>query len=170
MADTQNIWTLPSGLVIRRVSGTTFRSAQPKDLADWEFMRDNLGIDTVVKLNTESEGSDKGARAMGLTVHDLPIPPLGEGAGLISEAEGLFEKPDPAKVEQALEIMAAGNCLLHCTHGQDRTGHVASLYRVRYDGWTTLAAWKEALELGYHVEFLALDWAWFSENAAGAQL
>lgn len=164
MAD--NIWTLASGLVIRRVSGSVFRCAQPKDLADWEFVRDSLGVDTVVKLNAEFEGSDKGAIALGLNVHDFAIQPIDDG-NIIHEAATLFEKPDMTKVDAALETMAAGGCLVHCTHGHDRTGLLCAIYRVRYDGWTTTAAWEEAMALGYHPEFIGLDRAWWDENAAG---
>src|SRR5208337_128831 len=125
----EDIWTRPSGLVIRRVSGSVFRCAQPKQLGDWEFIRDSLGVDTVVKLNTEDEASDKGARALGLTVYDFAIP-LDNG-NIISDIGAIFQKPDMLKCEQAMEVMAAGNCLVHCTHGEDRTGFECGLYRVR---------------------------------------
>lgn len=161
-----DIWTRPSGLLIRRVSGAVFRSGQPKDLADWEFMRDSLGIDTVVKLNTESEGTDNGARALGLTVNDYPIPPIGDG-NILQEVAGIFEKPDFGKLEDALEVAAAGKCLIHCSHGEDRSGLVCGLYRVRYDGWSTQQAWDEMIALGYHPEFIGLDKAWWMENSAG---
>lgn len=162
MAD---IWTRPSGLVIRRVSGSVFRCAQPKDLGDWEFIRDSLGVDTVVKLNSEEEGSDRGARALGLTVHDLPIQPI--AGNLLQDVVGIFEKPDPGKLEEGMEIMAAGSCIVHCQHGQDRTGLLCGLYRVRYDGWTKHLAWDEMILLGYHEEFVGLDRAWWEENSAG---
>jgi hypothetical protein len=165
VADVQ-IWSRPSGLIIRRVSGCVFRSAQPKDLADWEFMRDSLGIDTVVKLNTESEGSDKGGRALGFAVHDYAIPPIGDGP-ILQEIAGIFERPNMGKIEEAMEIAAAGNCLVHCTHGEDRTGLVCGIYRVRYDGWSTKEAWDEMIALGYHPEFIGLDRAWFMECSAG---
>jgi len=161
MAD---IWTRPSGLVIRRVSGSAFRCAQPKDLGDWEFIRDALGVDAVCKLNTEQEGSDKGARALGLTVYDLAIPPIASG-NLLNEVAGIFELPDLDKINQGLELMVAGNCLVHCTHGQDRTGLQCGIYRVRCDGWTRDAAWDEMIALGYHVEFMGLDRAWWDETS-----
>ena len=159
-----DVWTRPSGLVIRRVSGSVFRSAQPKDLSDWEFIRDALGVDTVCKLNTEAEGSDKGARALGLTVHDLAIPPMG-AEGILHAMAGIFEMPDSGKTDKGLELMVAGNCLVHCTMGQDRTGFQCGIYRVRCDGWTREAAWDEMIALGYHPEFMGLDRAWWVETA-----
>lgn len=39
--------------------------------------------------------------------------------------------------------------LVHCQHGQDRTGLVVAAYRVLVCGWTKVAAMKEAVHLGY---------------------
>jgi hypothetical protein len=161
-----DIFTRPSGLVIRRVSGSVFRSAQPVKPEDWQFIQDTLGVTSVVKLNTEQEGSEIGARALGLDVYELGIEPYTVG-GVVQKIEGVFKRPDLSMVEQALELMAAGECLVHCEAGHDRTGLCCALYRVRYDGWSTEQAWKEALDLGYHPELVGLGAAWFEENAAG---
>ena len=158
-----------SGLVITQVGPTLYRGAQPKDLADWAFIRDDLGVTKRVKLNTESEGSDNGARALGLVVYDCSIQPVTNG-GLVASVEAIFEKPDMGKVERALEIMASGNVYVGCAHGQDRTGLLVALHRVRHDGWSTTAAWEEALRYGYHPEFVGLDRAWFDEAAPGGLL
>ena len=166
MADANDVWVRPSGLVIRRVSGSVFRSGQPQKLEDWEFIRDVLLVDKVVKLNSEEEFSEKGGEAMGLKIVDCSIPM--DAKNILQDVGALFERPDPAKVELALETMRAGRCLVHCQHGADRTGLLCALYRVRDDGWSTTQAWSEALKLGYHVEFVGLDFFWFSENAAGA--
>lgn len=40
--------------------------------------------------------------------------------------------------------------LVHCEHGEDRTGLIIAAYRVTAcDGWTKEAAWNEALAHGY---------------------
>lgn len=39
--------------------------------------------------------------------------------------------------------------LIHCQHGQDRTGLVVAAYRVQVWGWTKEQAMKEALSFGY---------------------
>jgi protein tyrosine/serine phosphatase len=165
VGDQDTIWTRPSGLVIRRVSGTVYRSAQPKKLEDWEFLRDVLLVDKVVKLNTEDEFAENGARAMGIMVVDCPIPMLDDN--IMDMAAALFEKPSHAVVERALDVMENGRCLVHCQHGQDRTGLLCAMYRVQHDSWSTLQAWEEALQFGYHPEFMGLDRAWFEDNAAG---
>jgi len=39
--------------------------------------------------------------------------------------------------------------LVHCQHGEDRTGLVIAAYRVRVCGWSKEQAWSEALKFGY---------------------
>lgn len=38
---------------------------------------------------------------------------------------------------------------VHCKHGDDRTGMVVALYRVRYEGWTPRAAHDEMVAKGH---------------------
>ena len=92
MSDVDNIWTRPSGLVIRRVSGSVFRSGQPQKLEDWEFLRDVLLVQTVVKLNSEEEFSEKGGDAMGLKIVDCSIPM--DAKNILQDVGALFEKPE----------------------------------------------------------------------------
>lgn len=40
--------------------------------------------------------------------------------------------------------------LVHCTHGQDRTGIMTALYRVKHYHWDFEQAYKEMLNNGYH--------------------
>jgi hypothetical protein len=50
------------------------------------------------------------------------------------------------------EIDAAvtfGRVLVHCEHGEDRTGLVIAAYRVRHCGWSKECAMAEALQFGY---------------------
>lgn len=39
--------------------------------------------------------------------------------------------------------------LVHCQHGEDRTGLVVAAYRVKYNDISVEDAWKEALKFGY---------------------
>jgi tyrosine-protein phosphatase SIW14 len=50
-----------------------------------------------------------------------------------------------------LQLIAASPkpLLVHCEHGEDRTGLVIAAYRVRQWKWTKEAAMAEALRLGY---------------------
>ena len=50
------------------------------------------------------------------------------------------------------EIRAAerdGPVLLHCWHGADRTGLIAAMYRIMYQGWSKAEALDELLHGGY---------------------
>ncbi|WP_022962039.1 dual specificity protein phosphatase family protein [Halopseudomonas pelagia] len=42
-----------------------------------------------------------------------------------------------------------GGVLIHCKHGQNRTGVMAAMYRVIYDGWSQEQAMAEMLEGGF---------------------
>lgn len=128
-----------------------YRSGQPSSPEAWEYVK-ALGVTVVVKLNRESEGSDDAAERAGLTVVKIPMPP--------SSAGEVLEAPSAADIRRAVEAMRAGHVLLHCEHGQDRTGLVAAAYRVLVDGWSRSAARREMLAAGFHVELLGLDDAW----------
>lgn len=63
----------------------------------------------------------------------------------------------------ALEL-APKPCLVHCLHGQDRTGIVIAAYRVRH-GMSKKDAWAEARKMGYrwYINFgLNRVWSQFS--------
>jgi protein-tyrosine phosphatase len=47
--------------------------------------------------------------------------------------------------------------LIHCKHGQDRTGYAVMAYRIKYQGWTVEQAMKECRENG-HKWFFYLYW------------
>lgn len=50
-----------------------------------------------------------------------------------------------------------GKVFIHCRHGQDRTGLVLGLYRIRHDHWTPAKAYKEMLADNFHPFLKALD-------------
>jgi protein tyrosine phosphatase (PTP) superfamily phosphohydrolase (DUF442 family) len=54
-------------------------------------------------------------------------------------------------VDEVLQQIAlsGGPCLVHCQHGEDRTGLVVAAYRVRMCGWDKSKAMVEALHFGY---------------------
>lgn len=130
---------------IERVNDHLYRSPQPTTSADWARVREALGPGgVVVKLNDAGEGSDDGARAVGLQVYDFAIDPRGDGP-LVAQAEGVFRKPDPATVTEALGVLCDPQLrtLVHCTHGMDRTGALVAMERVLCEGWAIDAAHDE---------------------------
>jgi tyrosine-protein phosphatase SIW14 len=52
-------------------------------------------------------------------------------------------------VSQIYAIGVEKLVLVHCEHGEDRTGLIIAAYRVKVTGWTKEAAWNEALKFGY---------------------
>jgi tyrosine-protein phosphatase SIW14 len=55
------------------------------------------------------------------------------------------------KVIEALRIIkdAEGPVLIHCWHGSDRTGLIAAMYRIVFQGWSKEEATDELMHGGY---------------------
>jgi protein tyrosine/serine phosphatase len=135
-----------------------WRSGQPTTVAQWQYLK-SLGITQVVKLNFESEGSDSGAIAVGMSVKYLSIQP--EGGVPLEDIANTFVRPDPERLLEAEQtIEAGGGVLVHCTHGQDRTGLVIGRYRVLHNHWTKDAAYAEMLRNNFHPALHGLHESW----------
>lgn len=142
-----------------KVDSGLWRSGQPTTAQQWQTLK-SLGITRVVKLNFESEGSDDGAIAVGMTVDVLSIQPEGD-QDIFDNIANTFVQPDPARlveIETAIEL--GGGVLVHCTHGQDRTGLVIGRYRVLHDGWSKDAAYTEMLANNFHSLLHGLHESW----------
>jgi tyrosine-protein phosphatase SIW14 len=144
------------------VGGGLWRSGQPATRAQWASVQ-KLGVSTVVKLNYDSEGSDKVASELGMTVVKLPLEPAGDSNPI--EALGNVLKPvDSSRLVLIGNVLATASpehrVLVHCTHGQDRTGLVVARYRVMQEGWSAAQAEGEMLRLGFHPELIQLTVAW----------
>ena len=123
------------------------------------------GITKIVKLNTESEGSDQQALDIGMSVFLCPIPFI----------EQIITGPDEQKILAALDFID-DNTFIHCGSvartlskpdikqpddrgGNDRTGYLVARWRVK-NGWSKFSAHLEALRFNFHWEELGLDKAW----------
>jgi protein tyrosine/serine phosphatase len=153
-----------------QVEPRIWRSGQPTTAEQWQYLK-SIGITRVVKLNFQSEGSDYGATAAGMTVHILSIQPEGD-KDIFDNILNTFVKPDPARlveIETAIEL--GGGVLVHCTHGQDRTGLAIGRYRVLYDGWSKDAAYAEMLANNFHPSLHGLHESWedFEPSVQGDQ-
>src|SRR6266436_4844430 len=82
---------------------SVYRGAQPTTPEAWKYIK-SLGVQTVVKLNREHEGSDAGAEAEGLTVVYLPI----------STVEQTIGSPKFSTVDNAVAQLRLGKCYIHC--------------------------------------------------------
>jgi len=126
-----------------------YRSGQPKTRDDWMSLPND--VTRVVKLNLASEDVDQPPTGVEIRYHGMPP----------ATALQLFDAPKLDDVLAATQDIVPGT-LVHCEHGQDRTGLVVACYRVLSGQMTIDEARKETLALGYHVELVGLDEAWES--------
>jgi len=130
------------------VQPDVFRSGQPTALGYHQLA--NRGIRTVIKLNSEYLNDEqRWAAQEHITLAYLPIPLF----------QQLFTGPDEATMKRINHLMVipqTGPILIHCMHGNDRTGLVIGMYRVRHNGFTAEQAYDEMLARGFHPELLGL--------------
>lgn len=126
-----------------RITPTFYRSARldEEDLADIEA----LGVKTVVSLRTLH--TDRFTlRHTGIRAVRVPVLP--------------FDITDDQMARVLRTLRKAernGPVLLHCKYGADRTGTVAAMYRVVFQGWSKEEALDEFQHGGYGEHgFLAL--------------
>jgi hypothetical protein len=114
-----------------RVDAVVYRSAQPSAEQLRELQR-RYGIRTVLKLNSGGE----------------PVP---EGVTLIHHPLSVLKEPTPQQLQEILDAIDHSEkpLLVHCTHGEDRTGLVIALYRLRH-GTATDTAYADMMRHGFH--------------------
>lgn len=138
-----------------------WRSGQVKSVEDWLYLK-SLGVRVVVKLNFSSEGSDDGARTIGLDVRELGIQPAGD-SDMFDAITNTFVHPDESRLAEAERVIASGGgVLVHCTHGQDRTGLVIGRERVLFEHWSKDDAYQEMLANNFHAALHGLHESWES--------
>jgi protein tyrosine/serine phosphatase len=126
----------------------------------WQHLK-SLGVGTVVKLNTNEESTDCGAKARGLTVVALPI----------TETQQRSGSPDISTIKCAVREMRRGAVFVHCGSdsrskpnslaalfdfqgGQDRTSLVVGCYRVWVEHQTKAKARVEMKSFHFHALLL----------------
>lgn len=116
-----------------RVSDGVYRSSQPSE----RHLRELVGryrIRTIIKLNAGAEPELPGVKVL-----RHPINPLSE--------------PSPRQLQGILDDIdrdrAQGPVLIHCTYGEDRTGLVVALYKMRH-GTPVDAAYADMMRRGFH--------------------
>lgn len=145
-----------------------WRGAEP-DVSGCKMLH-NLGVTKVVKLNTEAESTDANLRGYGMQIVECPI---------TTEQQLFGGKELEFQVQKAVGSIGP-NTFVHCgsdvrtkspwdAHrktqgGQDRTGLVCAVYRVRVQHWSKADAEKEMLANGFHKELRGLWEYWENWN------
>ena len=157
---------------LARVDESIYRSGQITTVQGWETIARLAAGRTVhvIKLNYDHEGRDAYPERDGWNLDYLPIQPEGDRDWLDDIAD-TFRHPDHGRIDAAVAILGMCKrnprtdfCLVHCTHGQDRTGDVVGHHRVTNDGWTKDQAYAEMLAHHFHPELrgIADDWEEFA--------
>lgn len=122
-----------------RLSEAVYRSKQPDDEAMASL--EGMGIRSILNLREYHSDKDE-ARGTHLKLYHVPV-----NAGDV----------DDTFVVSALRAIAEAEkpILIHCWHGSDRTGVVAAMYRMVFQGWSREQAIDEFINggYGYHARF-----------------
>jgi protein-tyrosine phosphatase len=124
----------PPGISLRRfdrVDGDVLRASQP-NAHEMARLVERYGVRTVLKLNFGHEHVPDGVQVI-----YAPINPLRE--------------PTHDELERILEAIdrAPKPLVIHCTHGEDRTGLIVALYRMRH-GASVELAYTDMVRHGFH--------------------
>lgn len=122
-----------------QISPLLYRGSRPS-ASDLPLLT-GKGIRVIVSL----EGPDEDAKearefAPGIEVHSMPISPLE------IYMTGISEQYLVSIVRQMSSALVP--ILVHCQHGEDRTGLIVAAWRVK-TGWPKQMAWQEAKDFGY---------------------
>ena len=114
-----------------RVDAVLYRSGQPSR-EQLRELQQRYGIRTVLKLNSGAEPAPEG-----VTVIDHPL--------------NVMKEPSQQELQAILDAIehSPKPVLVHCTHGEDRTGLVVALYRLRH-GTATDTAYTDMMRHGFH--------------------
>ena len=142
--------TLPDIPNFRAVDATQtiYRGGQP-NTNGFIYLK-SIGISNIVKLNVESEGSDRFVKTLGMHMVYVPI----------NKTEQLLGPLPHWKVNLAYSGIKPGT-YVHCEHGQDRTGLIVAVYRM-HRGMSKEDAKKEMLADGFHKVLHGL-WDYFED-------
>jgi hypothetical protein len=152
---------------LAQVDPNIYRSGEPNE-EGWHYIQQLAAGKKihVIKLNFIGEGSDAVAMDLGMDVVYVPIQPEGD-QDVWDDLASTFKSPDEANVNHALTVMSGclvhpdtDFCVVHCTHGQDRTGYLVGRFRVEHDGWSKSKAYSEMRAHNFHWELHGIADAW----------
>ena len=124
-----------------KLDANFYRSGQPegdnyKDLSA-------LGIKTIISLRLSGSNQTKNERKIvelnGMKFVNIPLNP--------------FLHPNYKQIQAYYNVLNDPQnlpVLVHCKYGQDRTGIMTALYRVKAYNWNYDKAYNEMIDFGYH--------------------
>lgn len=135
------------------IEGKVYRSDQPEKLADFLKIL-TTGVTVVVDLENEKGESPwelKYWENVNSEVQFLSLPMSG------------FWSPQKATISEILALIHhpaydGQVFLIHCKHGEDRTGLVSALILREERGLTKMQGWQDMLKNGFHRLLLGLSW------------
>lgn len=126
-----------------------YRGGQPGP-EGWAYLK-SLGVTYDLKLNLEFLNESADAAQFGIETHSRPI----------DLRQQVAIEPIPIdQLDKTIQSMPRTGVFIHCEHGQDRTGLLVAMWRVRRNGWTKDQAEKEMLDRGFHRNLFGLWNAW----------
>ena len=121
-----------------------YRGGQP-EREGFEYLKKS-GIKTIVNLRTEND-EEAIVKELGMNYFHIPI-----------SIKVWSRIPDPAINEYFKTLNDPANypIFFHCRRGADRTGAMASFYRIAAQGWEPDKAYDEARDVGMRWWFPAI--------------
>lgn len=120
-----------------QIAPNVYRSAQPT--AEGFKNLEKMGIKTIINLRNNHSDQEE-AKKTSLQLKRIKINTWD------------IDDEHVAKVMALLSQKEKGPFLIHCQHGADRTGLMAAMYRIIYQGWSKEDALKELKSdsFGFH--------------------
>ncbi|MGG2397034.1 tyrosine-protein phosphatase [Pseudomonas sp. SH1-B] len=129
-------WAQPldSRINLYRMAPGLYRSALPS-ATDWPALQ-RLGVATVVNFYQRSDA-------------EWLSDPMVDQVHLPMHTDRIDDSDVIAALRSIREAESRGAVLIHCKHGQNRTGLIAAMYRVIYQGWSKEQALAEMAGGGF---------------------
>lgn len=129
-----------------QVTSLIWRSGRPTEASLQDLW--NRGVRTIIDLENDPaviQSEMAIAKKMGFAFYSYPT--------------DSFWAPDDAKMNEIINILRTTKVpvLVHCYHGEDRTGLVIGLERVFLEKWPASKAYDEMINRGFHQILLGLD-------------
>lgn len=130
------------------VSPGIYRSGRPNE-EGLEWLKNEYKIKTIINLENKDyaiKREREWADELNIRYYSLPM--------------SASAHPRDRTVNKALELLADTRkhpILIHCYHGQDRTGLIVGLHRVEHEGWEADEAYEEMKEIGFRTFLWHLD-------------